>query len=265
MIDLHSHFLFTVDDGSRSRSETIAMLHQAEEAGFTDLVATPHVNEAVNNGYFEHISRIHDDVLNIIKEENLGLRIHLASEIMFDSKTIQCIKNPNLLIGKEQKYLLFELPMFFEFSKISQMIFDLAMKNIKPILAHPERIMKIFKFPENMIKWSDQGCLMQMNAGSIIGQFGKKIQKISRKYLESGIINLIASDAHEPKYRNYLVSNKAYELISSKFDLQYADILFKDNPNKILNGGKVKVFRVDKDRLQKKGISDLLAKLQIAN
>ena len=157
MIDIHSHFLFGIDDGSKNQLQTIDMLHQAEEAGITDLVATPHVNELANVGYLEQISENLKNIRKIIKNKNLNLRIHRGSEIIFDTKIIDWLDYHELLIGKEQKYVLFEVPLFIDLSKISQLIFDIQLKNIIPIFAHPERSNKIQDSPEILEAWVNQG------------------------------------------------------------------------------------------------------------
>jgi len=262
MIDIHSHFLFGVDDGSNDESQTRAMLKQAADSGITDLVATPHVNETSNQKYFDQINKNFDDVEEIIKEENLNLKIHRGSEIILDSRILEWLKFPDLLFGNEQKYLLFELPLFFDFQKVSDIIFELALQKITPILAHPERSIKLQESPEILLQWLGQGSLMQMNAGSILGHFGKKAQRTSKKFLKSGLIQFIASDAHETRYRNYSALKDAYNQVSGNFSVEFADILFKENPRILLNGGKVTIFPTDKEKLKNLGLHQIIEKIK---
>ena len=118
MIDIHSHFLFGIDDGSKNRSQTINMLHQAVDVGITDLVATPHINETSNKLYFEQVQKNFLEVQEIIINEGIKLKIHSGSEIILDSQLKQWCEREDLLIGKENKYLLFELPLFFDFLSV---------------------------------------------------------------------------------------------------------------------------------------------------
>jgi len=165
-------------------------------------------------------------------------------------------------LEKKQQYVLFEVSLFVDLSKVSQMIFDINLKNIIPIFAHPERSKKIQNSPEILEQWLHQGCLMQMNAGSILGQFGKKCQQVSKRLLKAGLIHIISSDAHEQKHRNYLAFKNAFNDVSSNFNVEYANILFKENPYKIVNGGKVKIFNTDKEMLRRIGIRHFLKKLK---
>lgn len=263
MVDIHSHFLFGIDDGSKNISQTIKMLEQAEESGISDLVATPHVNETIDDNYLSQINKTFLKVENIIKQKNLKLRIHQAAEIILDFKIKHWTNNSGLLLGKNKKYILFELPLFVDFEKVSQIIFDLLIENITPILAHPERNIKIQAEPKILIKWLNQGCLMQMNAGSITGQFGKKCRDLSDRILKSGIIQICASDAHEPKYRNYAVLRKAYQIVCKQFDSIYADVLFVNNPQKILYGGNVQKFEIQEENLEKSGLDWILNILKL--
>jgi len=249
MIDIHSHFLPGIDDGAKNHSQSVKMLEQAVETGITDLIYTPHFNEFISKDYTENIDKIFTDTQKYILENNLKINIHLGSEILADSNILD-LKYSDYLHGKKNNYLLFELPHFYEFEEISDIIFKLKLKNITPILAHPERSIKIQENPDKIIHWIQQGCVMQMNAGSIMGQFGKKCMDISKRFLDSGIVHLCASDAHEPKHRNYLVLNGAKEYIEQNYDKEFADILFKQNPSNILNSLQVKFFKIISENLK---------------
>ena len=92
MVDIHSHFLSGIDDGSKDRSQTIKMLEQAVEAGITDLVSTPHFNEFVADDNIEKIDKVFNETNEIILENNLEINIHSASEVLLDSKVMDCFR-----------------------------------------------------------------------------------------------------------------------------------------------------------------------------
>ena len=265
MVDIHSHFLYGIDDGAKDFSQTAKMLDQAVESGITNLVATPHFNEFISPGYFENINNVFSETKEFLSKNNISVKIHLGSEILLDTKILEWIEFTDFLIGKNNNYLLFELPHFFEFSKISDTIFNLKLKNITPILAHPERSMKIQEAPEILIQWINQGCVMQMNAGSILGQFGKKCKAASKRFLDSGVIHLFASDAHEPKRRNYLTLKEAKEYITENYDEQFADILFNQNPANILKSKSIKFFVTDSDNLKNNKLKYFINKFRLTS
>jgi len=265
MVDIHSHFLYGIDDGAKDLSQTTRMLEQAVDAGITDLVSTPHFNEFVSQNYIQNINKIFDETTEYILKNKLHLKIHPGSEILLDSKISEWAEITDLLIGINNNYLLFELPHFFEFSEISTIIFDLKLKNIIPILAHPERSIKIQESPEILIQWINQGCVMQMNAGSILGQFGKKCKAVSKRFLDSGVIHLFASDAHEPTHRNYLKLKKAKEYITQNYDEQFANILFNQNPANILDSKAVKFFVINSENLKSNTFKYFINKFRLTS
>ena len=42
MVDIHTHIIFDVDDGSDTLDESIAILREAARNGVTDIILTPH-------------------------------------------------------------------------------------------------------------------------------------------------------------------------------------------------------------------------------
>ena len=108
-----------------------------------------------------------------------------------------------------------------------------------PILAHPERNINIQDNYQLILEWIRQDCLVQINAGSIAGSFGKRCQKVTEYLLAARAIHFVGSDAHDPVHRNYQILIKAYQYISERFGEEYAQILFYKNPQKIWQGEQV--------------------------
>lgn len=262
MIDIHSHFLYGIDDGAKDLNQSKKMVQQAAEFGITDLASTPHFNEFIDSGYTSKIDLKFKEIKEFVLSSNLDLNLHSASEVLLDSKLLDWVNFQKYLHGKENNYILFELPHFFEFSKISKTIFDLKLKNVTPVLAHPERSVKIQESPEILIQWSNQGCVMQMNAGSILGQFGKRCKATSEKFISAGVINLFASDAHEPDRRNYRTLKNAKEFINKNYDEEFSDILFNKNPSSILNSKPVKFFKTDSESLRGNKLKYFISKFR---
>ena len=245
MIDLHSHFLYGVDDGARDQKTMITMLRHASDVGIKKLLATPHANEHVTPEVEELIKSRLEEARVLIAQHNLDLDIALAAEVNFNSNLQQWMKRDWVLFGDQIRYMLFELPMFELPSSISDILFAMGMEKIKPVLAHPERNHKIRENPEKMFNWIAQGCLMQVDAGSITGQFGKKCQLFADNMLHAGAVHLVASDAHDNNSRNYSVLSEARQRVAEMFDDSYAEILFNKNPGLLLNGQLLQVPEVD--------------------
>ena len=87
MIDFHSHILPGIDDGSRSIEQTIRMLKEAKEAGFTKIISTSHYME----GYYESDETERIELLNEVQKNISGIELYLGNEISY-IKMIRILK-----------------------------------------------------------------------------------------------------------------------------------------------------------------------------
>ncbi|MBN2425495.1 MAG: hypothetical protein JXR46_00320 [Calditrichaceae bacterium] len=239
MTDIHAHFVFQVDDGARNLDESLAMLEQAVNAGIENIVATPHITEAATTAGNERIKEHFQIIQNEITAKNLSVNIYLGSEIYYNEFVYQWKEAAWYTINNNQKYLLFELPMFYLPVNVSDFIFQCKLQGITPILAHPERYLYLHKRSELLVSWLGQGCLLQMNAGSITGAFGKRIEWFSRKLLSEGLFSFVASDAHDTENRTFNTLNEAKKKTEQFLDDQYIDRLFTINPLSAVKGDPV--------------------------
>ena len=239
MIDLHSHFLPGVDDGAEDMSITVAMLKEAEKAGITHLLATPHINENSLPSVQKHIQDTFRKVQLRKESEGINIDLSLAGEVHFDGHFLEWTQVEWLQVGNRKKYLIFELPMQGLPLKVEDAIFQLGLKGITPVLAHPERNLVLQRDIRKVQKWIEQGCIMQLNAGSVLGHFGSSTREFAFQLLEQGSIHIACSDAHNVQRRGYDVLSRGYHEISERFGSGYADLLFTTNPRQILNDGNL--------------------------
>jgi protein-tyrosine phosphatase len=245
MIDLHSHFLYGIDDGAHGLDMTVQMLRQAESVGITYLLATPHVNEQLTASGERRILDIFEEVEALIEEENIHLKIGLAGEVDYNGDLYRWLDHPWILFGREKKFLLFEIPMFNLPVNFQEMLFQVTVKGITPVLAHPERNVYIQQKPESLLEWIKHGCLIQLNAGSILGRFGEKCRRLSRQLIKANVVTLVSSDAHDLDKRDYGVMKEAFDLISENHSIEAAQMLFKTNAEQILQGGVINTVEID--------------------
>jgi protein-tyrosine phosphatase len=253
MIDLHSHFLYGVDDGARNSDVTIKMLAQAESVGITKLLATPHVNEMTTPVIAHLIKESFHEIFNLIRKANISVQIKLAGEVNLLSMNPDFEDYDWVHIGRKNKYMLVETPFQSIPERYSKTLFSLRLKKIRPVIAHPERNFKLQNQPSLLINWIRQGCLIQLDAGSITGQFGKKCQKFAERLLQAHAVHVVGSDAHEPRERNYHVLAEAHKVVRTLVDNSYARLLFEENPGKIWDGEKIEETSVDETILFKSG------------
>ena len=196
MIDIHSHILPNIDDGSRSIEETFNLIKEAKNVGFDAIVSTSHYME----GYYETNVPEREVWVNAIYEnlqaKNIDVNLYLGNEIYMTENIIKLLEERKASTINDTSYVLFELPLNIEPMNLYDVIYEMQQYKLVPILAHPERYSFVQKEPELVYDLVEKGLLMQANYGSIIGQYGKKAEMIVRKFFEGNLIHLLGSDVH---------------------------------------------------------------------
>jgi protein-tyrosine phosphatase len=202
MIDIHSHILPGVDDGAKDIEMTLEMLRAAEKSGTKSIIATPHYClEFAETPYLE-IKDIILKLKKLTKSEGINIDIYSGQEVYFFEEIVNTFKEGIIGTLNDSRYMLIELPMREYEKSFLDVIYELQVLGIVPILAHPERYNYIIENPSLVNKLIDENILFQMNAGSISGKYGKSVKRTSEILLENNIYNFIGSDAHNVTNRN---------------------------------------------------------------
>ena len=227
-IDIHSHLIPQFDDGPKEYRESLEMLKQAADQGITDVFATSHFNEWIpeeaETEYFEKLSLLREKAT----EEKLPITIHSGAEIFYHQYVENTVKKSKVTtLGNWGQYVFLEFPMFQMPDGAEEVLFRLAAEKFIPIVAHPERYVKIIERPRRILNFIRYGGLLQVNGGSIIGHFGKEIQKLAIQLLEKELVHFIASDSHSPKSRQFILK-PVYEFLQDKIPTDYLEKLLYD-------------------------------------
>lgn len=235
MIDIHSHILNNVDDGSNSLMSSIDILKKAEDAGFSDIILTPHYIE----GYYENtkglIKEKIKDLKNEVYREDIIIQLHQGNEILLTDNTLSLLNKLKISTLANSRYILFELPFSNRMLNLGQIIYQIKASGYIPILAHPERYSYIQENPNNIIEIIKYGVLIQSNYGSFVGQYGKTTKRTAEILLENHLIHFLGSDTHKQGfiYENIKSILKTLEEISG--DWQYVNQITTTNQRNILN------------------------------
>lgn len=196
MIDIHTHIIPGIDDGSGNLETSLGMLKIAKSDGINTLIATPHYY----NGYFENDFRDVMSKVNSLEEEAIKNKIDIeilpGQEVFLDKHTIGLYKSGVIGTLNNTRYMLIELPMDNLPSYALDVIYELRLLGVVPILAHPERYRYIIEKPSNLNQFIDEGCFFQINSGSVIGIFGNNAMKTAEIIIKNGLASFVASDAH---------------------------------------------------------------------
>ena len=242
MIDFHNHIIPSVDDGPKTMEMSIEMLKEAQSQGITDVVSTTHFQHPKMDGKnteYLFIKQKCKELQQVIDDNNIKIKIHIAAEVFYLPNLTQILDNPLVTIGKG-KFMLIEfqtkvLPpnYFMEFFKLQK-------KGITPIIAHPERYFPIQDDFELCLDWINRGFILQLDCGSILGHFGNKCKDIALELIQLGYIQLIGSDAHNNRVRNFCLK-PAYNKIKDLFDIKVVEKL-KNNSSLLLDGKNLQII-----------------------
>lgn len=223
MIDIHTHIIPYVDDGSTNISTSVIMIKKAIEQGVTDIICTPHYMRGVYGRDKDIIVTKFLELKKVIKELELPINIYLGQEIKYNSDVKTKLFENKLLYMNNTNYILLEFSLSNK-TDISEIIYNYQLNNIKPIIAHIERYDYLTLEDIREIKLHKG--LIQVNASSIIGKEGFKKKRLVNKLIKENLVDFIGSDIHED--RTYLIKD-AYKYVYKKHGEDIANKLFKLN------------------------------------
>ncbi len=229
MIDIHSHILPCVDDGSESLSASIAMLKKAVSDGVTGIIFTPHLRLNFNLSPKE-LQKKFDEFLVEVKKEGIEVDLYLGQEIYIDRDWKKLFKSKAFRTMAGTKHVLIEFS-YTERQEYSEIVYELATMGYKPIVAHVERYSRITL--DDVLEMRAEGGLIQVNAESIVGKekgFRARLKYV-KKLFKYGLVDFVASDVHSN--REFLLK-EAYAYVKKKVGEETAQTVFFINAKELL-------------------------------
>ncbi|EDS78543.1 tyrosine-protein phosphatase YwqE [Clostridium botulinum C str. Eklund] len=236
MIDIHCHILPGIDDGSKDIDVSLEMLRIAEEDGINKIIATPHFYRGHYENEYQDAVKSVKELNKLARENNINVEVFPGQEIYLDKYTLKYYKEKKIKGLNDTKYMLIEFSMMDYPRDVLDIIYELKLQGIKPIIAHPERYIYVQDNLSTLNDFINEQCYFQLNSGSIAGVFGKKVQKTAMKLIENGICDFVASDAHTVGKRSPKLK-EALMIIYNKNKSIYENII--TNSSKMLNDGEI--------------------------
>lgn len=196
MIDLHVHILPGLDDGPGTIEESVALAKAAFKAGTRTLVATPHVLNLFDENRNSLIVREYARLKKHLESELPGLVLLLGTEIYFRPGLSELVQLEAATINNTGRYIMVEFPLVDLPGGFEKELENLRSNGVIPIIAHPERTIAVLKKPALIGRMIGAGAVIQINAGSLTGFFGRSVRKMAHNLLCDGWVHVIASDAH---------------------------------------------------------------------
>lgn len=250
MIDIHSHILPGIDDGAKSKKDSLEMAREAVRQGITSIIATPHHR----NGKFDNerasIMRNVATLNELLVQEDIPLTVLPGQETRINGDMIENLENAELLPLNETKYLFVEFPSGHVPRYSAQMLFDIQVAGYKPIIVHPERNRELIEHPSKLYEFVQKGALTQVTAASVVGKFGKNIQTFSHQLIEANLTHFIASDAHNTTTRGFCI-DQAFNEIKNIYGSDYY-FMFIENSQLVVDNQNVNFIEPSQVKKKKK-------------
>lgn len=245
MVDIHTHILPDFDDGAVNDSDAVLMLRFAYEGGTTDLVVSPHCFNDAKTKYSSSpmfIEDAYDKLCGIVRKSGLPINIYCGSEVFGAPQLFAGRTPPEFITLNNSGYILVEFDFDEEFEAVQFVVRNLLGMGYKVIIAHPERYSFVQRSPSPVHWFIDKGCFLQLNKGSLHGNYGSRCAVVADYILKNRFASFVASDAHDPFRRNPSLK-KEYELYVSRYGQEYSDQLFTLNGQRVLNNEDLQVLK----------------------
>ena len=228
MIDIHTHILPFVDDGSFDENISLSMLKECVNQGVTDVILTPHYRRMFKKTPAELKEEFERFKCSI--KAQLPINVYLGQEFYIDDNYKINIEKGQALTINGTKYLLIEFEYINDVEMVD-IVYEVKRLGYLPIVAHYERYFDSDLSQAFEIK--NVGGLIQVNADSLVGASKKFYRKIIKKLFKNNLIDFVASDVHV--FRKYKMQ-KAKEWIEKRYGESVANAVLKENALKILKG-----------------------------
>jgi len=195
IVDIHSHLIPAIDDGSKSMDNSIELILALKELGYKKLITTPHTSDMFPNTT-EIILKGYNRLTEELNKREIDITIEVASEYYADEHFEKLLDAGDILSFGYKNYLLFELSYFTPPHDLEDLVYEIKRKGYTPILAHPERYLYLHDSLDRYRDIKDMGLLFQLNINSISGFYNKDIQRVAEWLISNSMVDFLGSDTH---------------------------------------------------------------------
>lgn len=234
-IDIHSHILPGIDDGPDSMEMSLNMLRMAEKDGISQMILTPHYKPWHRNtdyiGIKDKVSRLQERMC----QEEIQVRLYTGGELYYHSGLTEELDQGIVPTLADSQYVLVEFDPLADYDYIRNGIYALLSGGYCPIAAHVERYGNVCCKMNRIAELIERGCFIQVNAGSVMGQYGIGVKRLTKKMLKQNLVHFVATDAHDADQRSPRLFGCA-RYIERKYGKNRMRRLLYDHPLCVLHG-----------------------------
>ena len=196
MIDLHSHILPGIDDGSKSLEMSLAMARIAVADGIKTMACTPHIYPGLYLNNTAGISAARDALQSSLDQQGIPLKLTTGADVHLVPGLLEGLRAGNVPCLHNTRYLLLEPSHHVAPPRFAESVFQLVAAGYVPIITHPERLTWIEDSFQVFVNLTRQGAWMQVTAGALTGLFGPRAKYWGERFLGDGLTHILATDAH---------------------------------------------------------------------
>jgi protein-tyrosine phosphatase len=235
-VDVHCHCLPAIDDGPADLEAAVAMCRALVDDGITSVIATPHqLGKYDLSNSAAHIRQRVQQLNERLFEERLPLEIVPGADVRIDERLPQLIESGEVFTaGDLGTHILLELPSM-TYCEPRPLMAQLAERGVQCILTHPERHRYLAGHIEAAVGWIRSGAVVQVTAGSLLGDFGRYAFDYAWRLLQHGLVSIVATDAHDHVQRPPRMT-AAYAAIEQHLGSDVARLVCLNNPLMVWRG-----------------------------
>ena len=231
MIDIHAHII----DDAKDLETSLALLQMAVRAGTTDIIATPHISTGSVFGEWRLIKERAETLNSSAQAEGIPIKVYAGAELEMDWNLLSILKTGQedyCLAGS--RYILIKLPQDTVPSYAESFFYELQVRELIPIIAHPERHYCLVKNPDLLHHWmKDSGVMVQGNVDSFTYKFGLEVKNFAELLLRNGMVHFLGSDADSIERRSTDTS-AAMKILRGKVAPEILERITDINPQAII-------------------------------
>ena len=252
LIDIHCHIIPGVDDGVATLEEALALIKSEEEGGTDAFIATPHF---IDRGDYRRLSDVAERVQDLSQEvAKVGLKskIYPGGEIYPTMAIFEALDaGRSLTLAAKGKHMLVDLPMGSLPNDFDSILYEIQVRGIVPILAHPERCAYFQDDPNRLVPYLERNISCQVNARSLSGRYGTRANTVALEILKRHWAHFLSSDCH--KARREPVLGVAKASLKGVLDTEYLEILTRASAEAVIRGDVLPILQTPKQPTHKPG------------
>ncbi len=233
-IDLHLHYVPGVDDGVTTVEEALAVCRGLKALGYTRLVTTPHIREQMFDNNRAGLSAAFEAFAAQHAGDSSLPSLGLAAEHHCDGRLLDLLEQGELMPYPGGHALLLELPNQSLPVALDRLVFRIASKGYRTVLAHPERYVPLFKRTDAIDPLIEQDVALQLDLLSLVGKYGRSARKAAERMLDEGAYTIAATDTHG--IPDLARVEEALKLLHKLVGDDEANLLLAENPRRLLAG-----------------------------